>query len=78
MPKVTLFYAQSDPRVTLNDLCPKWLKIYALSDPPALYFSPSDPLQVGERFTSLMIGEASKMDHSTPIFGYSNTHSANG
>ena len=35
MPKVTLFYAQSDPLVTLNDLCPKWLKIYALSDPPA-------------------------------------------
>ena len=36
MPKVTLFYAQSDPLVTLNDLCPKWLKIYALSDPPAM------------------------------------------
>ena len=35
MPKVILFYAQSDPLVTLNDLCPKWLKIYALSDPPA-------------------------------------------
>ena len=35
MPKMTLFYAQSDPVVTLNDLCPKWLKIYALSDPPA-------------------------------------------
>ncbi len=36
MPKVTLFYAQSDPLVTLNDLCPKRLKIYALSDPPAV------------------------------------------
>ena len=46
MPKVTLFYAQSDPLVTLNDLCPKWLKIYALSDPPALINPlplPTDP-----------------------------------
>ena len=28
-------YAQSDYLSTLNDLCPKWLKICALSDPPA-------------------------------------------
>ena len=35
MPKVTLFYAPSDPVSTLNDLCPKWLKKCALSDPPA-------------------------------------------
>ena len=36
MPKVTLFYAPSDPLSTLNDLCPKWLKKCALSDPPTL------------------------------------------
>ena len=36
MPKATLFYAQSDPLSAMGDLCPKWLKIYALRDPPAL------------------------------------------
>ena len=37
VPKVTLFYAQSDPVSAMGDLCPKWLKIYALRDPPAHY-----------------------------------------